>query len=176
MSDPARSAPESCPCPAAWSRGTKTCRSPDLSPAGGRARLARNLIDPEPLGRNAAELTEAAAARGVPLRLFFARKANKALALVDEAIRLGLGVDVASENELRQVLDRGVPADDIVVTAAIKPRALLELCVEPARSGDRQRDELELLGEVASAPGEAARIAIRLAPTPQRAPRRPGSA
>jgi diaminopimelate decarboxylase len=124
-----------------------------------------NLIDPEPLGRNAAELTSAADARGVPLRLFFARKANKALALVDEAVRLGHGVDVASENELRQTLDRGAPADDIVVTAAIKPRALLELCVDRrVMVAIDNRDELELLGQVASAAGKTTCIAIRLAP------------
>ncbi len=63
-------------------------------------------------------------------RIFFARKANKALALVDEAKRLGLGVDVASASELRQVLDRGVEASDVVVTAAVKPRAMLELCLD----------------------------------------------
>ncbi len=99
-----------------------------------------NLIEPAPMGRNAAELTQAASARGLDLRIFFARKANKALALVDEAMSLGLGVDVASEQELRQALERGVPAEDIVVTAAIKPtgpaRALRR---ERSRSGDRQR-------------------------------------
>ena len=44
---------------------------------------------------------------GLDLKIFFARKANKCLALVDEAAQLGLGVDVASEAELRQVLARG---------------------------------------------------------------------
>ena len=126
-----------------------------------------NLIEPAPMGRNAAELTQAASARGLDLRIFFARKANKALALVDEAMSLGLGVDVASEQELRQALERGVPAEDIVVTAAIKPRALLELC---AKSGSvvvvDNVDELRLLSEVASPFPEPARIALRLAPTP----------
>ena len=125
-----------------------------------------NLIDPEPMERNAAELSEAAAARDVSLRLFFARKANKAIALVDEADRLGLGIDVASERELRQVLDRGVSADDVIVTAAIKPLPLLELCLETGTVvAIDNRDELRLLGEVASSAGKPARIAIRLAPT-----------
>ncbi len=70
-----------------------------------------NVIDPAPLARNAAELAATRPRpRGVDLQIFFARKANKALALVDEAPRSGLGVDVASERELRQVLERGVPA------------------------------------------------------------------
>ena len=126
-----------------------------------------NLIEPTPMGRNAAELTAAASARGLELRIFFARKANKALALVDEAMSLSLGVDVASEQELRQVLDRGVQAEDIVVTAAIKPKALLELC---AQSGAvvviDNLDELRLLGEIASSRPEPVRMALRLAPTP----------
>ena len=88
---------------------------------------------------------------GVDFRIFFARKANKALALVDEAVRHGLGVDVASERELQQVLDRGVPAADVVVTAAVKPRALLELCAAAgATVVIDNEDELRLLLEVAA--------------------------
>jgi hypothetical protein len=42
-----------------------------------------NLIDPAPMGSNAAGLASAAARGGVDLGIYFARKANKALALVD---------------------------------------------------------------------------------------------
>ena len=69
-----------------------------------------NLIHPAPMERNAGELIDAASGHGIDLRIFFARKANKALALVDEARRLGLGVDLASERELEQALARGVAA------------------------------------------------------------------
>ena len=88
-----------------------------------------NVLDPAPLVRNAGELRDAATVAGVDLKIFFARKANKALALVDEARRAGLGIDVAGERELLQVLARDVPSADVIVTAAVKPRALLELCV-----------------------------------------------
>jgi diaminopimelate decarboxylase len=124
-----------------------------------------NLIDPAPLARNAGELQDAAAAAGVELETFFARKANKALALVDEARRNGLGIDVASERELAQVLARDVPAGDIVVTAAVKPRALLELC---AASGVTvaidNEDELALLAQVAEGAAGSLPVAFRLAP------------
>ena len=131
-----------------------------------------NVIDPAPLARNAGELERAAARAGVALEIFFARKANKALALVDEARRSGLGIDVASERELAQVLARDVPAGIIVVTAAVKPRALLELC---AASGVTvvidNEDELALLAEVADgAPGDVP-VAFRLAPEVSRATR-----
>jgi diaminopimelate decarboxylase len=105
-----------------------------------------NVIDPAPLTRNAGDLQRAAAAAGVPLKIFFARKANKALALIDEATSGGLGIDVASERELAQALGRGVPAADIVVTAAVKPRALLERCVASgATAVIDNEDELALL-------------------------------
>ncbi len=127
-----------------------------------------NVIDPSPLRRNADELGAAAQAAGVDVRIFFARKANKTLALVDEAGRHGLGIDVASERELRQVLDRGIPAHDVVVTAAVKPAALLELCVASgATVVVDNEDELELLASVAAgapASAAAAPIALRLAP------------
>ena len=124
-----------------------------------------NLIQPEPLGRNAAELVQAAEDQAIPLRIFFARKANKALSLVNEAKRLGLGVDVASEGELRQVLDLGVEASDVVVTAAVKPRAMLEACVESGATIVLDNvDELALLREVRA--HRDVRVAVRLAPQP----------
>ncbi|HEY5196637.1 MAG TPA: hypothetical protein VIJ51_06375 [Solirubrobacteraceae bacterium] len=126
-----------------------------------------NVIDPSPMARNAAELAAAAAAAGVELAIFFARKANKALAFVDEALRLGLGVDVASERELHQTLGRGLPARRIVVTAAVKPRRLLELCASagPTVVLDNE-DELAALESIAEALGHAVPVALRLAPEP----------
>lgn len=132
-----------------------------------------NVLDLAPLAANAQELIEAGRRREVPTRVFVARKANKALAVVDEAHRLGHGIDVGSERELSQVLGRGVPARDIVLTAAIKPSRLLRLAVESgvclavdnadelaqlrAITAQRAREQPE------SAP---APIALRLAPQP----------
>jgi diaminopimelate decarboxylase len=160
-----------------WQRAL--CARPDLlADLLERHGSPVNLIDPAPLAANAAELRRAAGDAGVELAIFFARKANKALALVDAAQRCGLGIDVASERELRQVLDRGVPAAEIVVTAAVKPRALLELCAATgATVVIDNEDELELLIAVA---GDAARhvpVAPRLAPALDgRAPTRFGLA
>ena len=94
------------------SRGRwRSASGPRCSPSGSAEHGSPlNVIDPAPVGRNAAELQRVADGLGVELRIFFARKANKALALVDEARRCALGIDVASERELRQVLARGVPA------------------------------------------------------------------
>ena len=130
------------------------------------------------MARNIAELRGAARAHGVDLGVYFARKANKALGLVDRAVELGAGIDVASEQELQQVLDRGIDGDRVVVTAAVKPRGLLELC---ARSGALvvvdNRDELEATRQVATGAGVRMPIAIRLAVSgaaPERPPTRFG--
>jgi diaminopimelate decarboxylase len=137
-----------------------------------------NIIAPAPLARNAAELQRAAEVAGIDMRIFFARKANKALALVDEAQRSGLGIDVAGGRELWQVLKRGVPPADIVVTAAVKPRALLELCVaHGATVAVDNEDELELLASLAAGAPSSIPIALRLAPvTAGRPPTRFGLA
>jgi diaminopimelate decarboxylase len=144
------------------------CRQPDL--------LTRwcdehgspiNLIHPGEMERNAGELIDAASGHGIDLRIFFARKANKALALVDQARRLGLGVDLAGERELEQVLRRGVEPQDLVMSAAIKPVSLLRLCATTGTTvAIDNEDELQRLAElVESGPGTVP-IAIRLAPTP----------
>lgn len=124
-----------------------------------------NVVNAEPLKRNAAELVEAAEAAGVRLRLFYARKANKALAFVDAVREAGHGVDVASENELRQVLARGVDGGEIILTAAVKPDALLRLAIDNAVviSVDNV-GEYERIADIAA--GRAVRVAPRLAPDP----------
>jgi diaminopimelate decarboxylase len=123
-----------------------------------------NVIDPAPVARNAAELRRVAEGFGVDMQVFFARKANKSLALVEEARRHALGIDVASEHELRQVLALGVAAADIVVTAAVKPRALLALCAESgATVVIDNEDELRLLAELAGC-GPRVPLALRLGP------------
>ena len=124
-----------------------------------------NILDTSPMARNAGELRSAAATAGLDLAIYFARKANKALCLVDEARRLGLGVDLASERELAQVLQRGVPGSAIVMTAAVKPTALLALCIS---SGTTivvdNADELALLSDLTADAGTVPSIALRLAP------------
>lgn len=124
-----------------------------------------NLLDPAPMARNAGRLTRAAEAAGVRLRIYLARKANKALAFVDAATRLGLGVDLAGERELAQVLARGLPGDDLVMTAAIKPPALIAECVEAGVLIVLDNlDELRAVDGRARALGIDARVALRLCP------------
>lgn len=124
-----------------------------------------NLINSGPMRRNAAELQDAAGGHGLDLRINFARKANKALCLVDEAANLGLGVDLASERELRQVLDRGLTGPNLVMTAAVKPEPLLRLCLETATTvAIDNLDELRAYSALAAASDTRPQVALRLAP------------
>ncbi len=124
-----------------------------------------NLLDASPMARNAAELQDAAAGFGIDLAIFFARKANKALGLVDEARRLGLGIDLAGERELAQVLERGVPGGALVMTAAVKPESLLRRCIASGTTiAVDNADELRRLVRVAAQMDRTAPVALRLAP------------
>jgi diaminopimelate decarboxylase len=124
-----------------------------------------NLLDPAPMARNAAELRDAAQAFGIELGIYFARKANKALCIVDEARRLGLGVDVASERELTQVLERGIPGSALVMTAAVKPEPLLQLCIASGTAVVLDNaDELRRLARLAEDADRVVSVALRLAP------------
>lgn len=139
---------------------------------GGLARLLAqhgsplNLHELSPFARNAEEIRAAGEGLGVEPEIFFARKANKCLAFVEEAGRLGLGVDVAGERELRQTLEAGVDPARIVLTAAVKGESLLRLCADSgATVAIDNRDELELLDRLtADRRGAAMPLALRLTP------------
>lgn len=119
-----------------------------------------HLHRPLTLVERAGELAAGAARVGGRVDLFFARKANKALAWVDAARDAGLGVDVASELELTETLDAGVGPERIVLTAAVKSRALLE---RAARSGVTVvLDHVEEIGALAATASAAAPVPVAL--------------
>lgn len=124
-----------------------------------------NVLHAGSLPNNIDELVNAGKKMGVDTRIFFARKANKALTFVDTVRDAGHGVDVASERELAQVLDRGVLGERIILSAAIKPDRLLELAISQGVviSAD-SRDELDRIADLAA--GRVARVAPRVAPDP----------
>lgn len=129
-----------------------------------------NLIDPGPMATNHAELAAAAISVSVDLRVYFARKANKTISLMRRALELGLGIDVASERELQQALRAGASGDDVIVTAAVKPDALLALAVDAgAVVAIDHEQEAERWAAFAERSGTTARVALRLAiPLPGR--------
>ena len=67
---------------------------------------------------------------GLKYRIFYARKANKSKGLVKQAFASGIGVDTASFKELEQSLALGGNAENLVLTAAIKTEAQIELAIK----------------------------------------------
>ncbi|AKK01906.1 FAD/NAD(P)-binding protein [Corynebacterium epidermidicanis] len=127
-----------------------------------------NVVNPSPMLNNAAELVAAGEEFGVDVRVFYARKANKALAFVDAMRDAGQGIDVASFRELAQVLAAGVPGDRIIVSAAIKSDELLQLAIDNGVTISVDSvSELDRIKELACRPTA---IAPRLAPNPASLP------
>ena len=96
----------------------------------------------------------------------YAMKANSNQAVLQTLARLGAGMDVVSEGELRRARAAGVPGAKIIFSGIGKTRAEMALGL---REGIRcfnveSEPELERLSEVAVSLGLSAKIAIRVNP------------
>jgi len=89
-----------------------------------------NVHNMEPFEENFREFSDVFNQFNLSHKIYFARKANKSVAFVREAKRLGFGVDTASYKELSQCLEVGLPPEDIALTAAVKEERLIRLAVE----------------------------------------------
>ncbi|REG88321.1 type III PLP-dependent enzyme domain-containing protein [Algoriphagus antarcticus] len=100
---------------------------------------------------------------GLKYKIFFARKANKTKGVVQKAHALGMGIDTASYQEYAQCLDMGIPPSDLIVTAAVKNRKLVEKAIQ---NGSLlildNEDECALVQAVASAQDKKAKIGFRV--------------
>lgn len=101
-----------------------------------------------------------------PALVCYAMKANSNQAVLATLARLGAGMDVVSEGELRRARAAGVPADKIIFSGVGKTRAEMALALEEdiLCFNVESEPELEALSELASARGRIARIAIRVNP------------
>lgn len=122
-----------------------------------------NLHHLQPFGDNYRAYAEVMEQHKLRHLIFFARKANKCVGFVQEAERLGFGVDTASYRELKQCLDNGCHPDRLVLTAAIKNEALVHLAV----SHDvlivvDNRDECALVNAVAHKLGKKPAVGVRI--------------
>ena len=103
---------------------------------------------------------------GTPHLLCYAMKANSNQAVLTALAKLGAGMDVVSQGELRRARAAGVPGSRIVYSGVGKTE------VEMAYALDQDilcfnvesEPELELLSEVATSRGVTARISIRVNP------------
>ncbi len=96
----------------------------------------------------------------------YAIKANSNQAVIATLGRLGAGMDVVSEGELRRARAAGVPADRIIFAGVGKTREEMACALGEGILGFNveSEPELEALSEVAAGLGMSARIALRVNP------------
>ncbi|MCB1520598.1 MAG: diaminopimelate decarboxylase [Hyphomicrobiaceae bacterium] len=96
----------------------------------------------------------------------FAVKANSNQAVLATMARLGAGMDVVSEGELRRARAAGVPADKIIFAGVGKTRAEMAYALNEGIRGFNVESapELEALSAVAVELGVTARVALRVNP------------
>jgi diaminopimelate decarboxylase len=107
-----------------------------------------------------------AAFRGQDHLVCYAVKANSNQAVLATLARLGAGMDVVSEGELRRARRAGVPAERIIFAGVGKTRAEMAYAVAEGILGFNVESEAELeaLSGVAAELGLTARIALRVNP------------
>lgn len=99
----------------------------------------------------------------IPHKIFFARKANKCLEIARAVAQMGQGVDTASYRELQQCVEAGINNQQLVLTAAVKNKKLLELALQhniPVVLDNE--DELQLAQEVAQKKEKTMVVNIRV--------------
>src|SRR6186713_2636291 len=103
---------------------------------------------------------------GLDTLICYAIKANSNQAVIATLARLGAGMDVVSEGELRRARAAGVPADRIIFAGVGKTREEMAYALQEGILGFNveSEPELEALSEVAASLGRTAAIAIRVNP------------
>jgi diaminopimelate decarboxylase len=103
---------------------------------------------------------------GLDPLICYAIKANSNQAVIATLGRLGAGMDVVSEGELRRARAAGVPAGRIIFAGVGKTRAEMAYALKEGILGFNVESEGELhrLSEVASGLGATAHIALRVNP------------
>ncbi|MCF2525362.1 diaminopimelate decarboxylase [Bradyrhizobium sp. G127] len=103
---------------------------------------------------------------GVPTLVCYAMKANSNQSVLRTLAKLGAGADVVSGGELKRARAAGIPPEKIVFSGVGKTEAELRqalaeniLCINV-----ESEPELDLLSQLASETGRAARISVRINP------------
>jgi diaminopimelate decarboxylase len=103
---------------------------------------------------------------GLDTLICYAIKANSNQAVIATLARLGAGMDVVSEGELRRALAAGVPAERIIFAGVGKTREEMAFALREGILGFNveSEQELEALSEVATGLGATASVALRINP------------
>jgi diaminopimelate decarboxylase len=102
----------------------------------------------------------------VPSLVCYAVKANSNLAVLALLAKLGAGMDVVSEGELRRARQAGVPASKIMFSGVGKTARELDYALDEdiLCFNVESEFELELLSRLASAKRRTARVSLRINP------------
>jgi len=103
---------------------------------------------------------------GLPAMVCYAMKANSNQAVLATLARLGAGMDVVSEGELRRARAAGVPAERIVFSGVGKTARELACALDEGIHcfNVESEPELDLLSQIAASRGETARVSLRINP------------
>jgi diaminopimelate decarboxylase len=103
---------------------------------------------------------------GADAEICYSVKANSSLAVLATLARLGAGMDVVSEGELRRALAVGVAPDNIAFSGVGKTKDEMAFALSQGifAFNVESEPELRLLSETAAALGQTARIALRVNP------------
>jgi diaminopimelate decarboxylase len=103
---------------------------------------------------------------GLDTHICYAIKANSNQAVIATLARLGAGMDVVSEGELRRARAAGVPASKIIFAGVGKTRAEMAYALSEGifAFNVESEPELEALSEAAASLGRRAAIALRVNP------------
>ena len=104
--------------------------------------------------------------KGQDAAIFYAMKANSNQAVLATLARLGAGMDIVSEGELRRALAAGVPGARIIFSGVGKTLAEMKLGLDENIFcfNVESEAELEALSRAASEAGAVAPVAIRVNP------------
>ena len=102
----------------------------------------------------------------LPHLICFAMKANGNLGVIATLARLGAGMDVVSEGEMRRALAAGVPSDRIVFSGVGKTEPEIRFGLEHRirQFNVESEPELEAISRLAEGLGTTAPVAIRVNP------------
>ncbi|MCU0626472.1 MAG: diaminopimelate decarboxylase [Gemmatimonadaceae bacterium] len=108
----------------------------------------------------------AQALQPLPVRIHYAVKANSNLAVLRVLQEAGAGADIVSAGELHRARLAGFRGEDIVFAGVGKTRTDIEHALDAGVLfiNVESEQELALVGEVAAARGDVARVALRINP------------
>jgi diaminopimelate decarboxylase len=148
----------------AYKDGVLTAEGVSLAQLAGEVGTPFYCYSTATLNRHFRVLREAF--EGQDVLICYAVKANSNQAVLTTMARLGAGMDVVSEGELRRARAAGVPAGKIIFAGVGKTRAEMAYALQEGIAGFNVESEPELfaLSEVAAAMSLRAPVAIRVNP------------